>query len=86
LDVVVFRFLQRAVDQPSCNASLPEKKAVCVTQSEAELESIRIQETQNSESTLVAYAQIPTHMTTIRQKTSSALIPSKLKFSQTLPN
>jgi hypothetical protein len=71
------------VDHPSFNASLPEKKAVCVTQSDAESESIRIQETQNSESTLVASAQPPTRMTAIRQKLQQDILsvdPVKAKI------
>ena len=68
LGVVVFR-APRPVDPPIFNASLPEKKAVCVTQCfDAESESIRIQETPNSESALVASALPPSRMTAIRQK------------------
>jgi hypothetical protein len=52
-------------------------------QSDAESESIRIQETQNSESTLVASAQPPTRMTAIRQKLQQDILsvdPVKAKI------
>ena len=82
LGVVVFR-AQRTVDQTIFTASVPEKKAVCVTQSDAESESIGIQEIQNSESTLVASAQPPTRMTAIRQKLQQDILsvdPVKAKI------
>jgi hypothetical protein len=52
-------------------------------QSDAESESIRIQETQNSESALVASAQPPTRMTAIRQKLQQDILsvdPVKAKI------
>ncbi|XP_046447945.1 uncharacterized protein LOC124196771 isoform X3 [Daphnia pulex] len=72
-----------AVDQPMSNASLPRRNAVGATQSDAESEKIKNQETQNSESTLVASAQPPPRITTTGrqlQQDTLSVCPVKAKI------
>jgi hypothetical protein len=72
-----------AVDQPMSNASLPRRNAVGATQSDAESEKIKNQETQNSESTLVASAQPPPRMNTTGrqlQQDTLSVCPVKAKI------